>query len=315
MNNATHKITYESFTERVARRANVNDSEADAYIHQFAKTAGDALENGDEVQLYRFGRFRTTHIDERPGNNPQTGEALTVPEHTRVDFQPYKALLIAVNWPFRHLRTRMLPDKEHDSRPGVMTWLLLALVLLALILAGIFIYNRMSSPDSVTAAPAAGPADATPQQPAIEPAPATTATETGTATDAPPDTATGTGTASITSIEPVAAPVATTTNFLVTPGDTLWNISQSQWGDTSWWPVIYAENKPDLAGRNPDLIESGSSLRIPVLAGSAAQPTDADIRLRTNAYRIVADDYAWLGHPRAAEYRSFVNRGFGIGNR
>ena len=308
MNNAANKITYESFTERVAQRANVSDSEADDYIHQFAKTAGDALENGDEVQLYHFGRFRTTHVDERPGNNPQTGEALTVPDHTRVDFQPYKALLIAVNWPFRNLRTRMLPDKEPDKRPGAITWLLLALALLALILASIGIYNRIFTPDSVTAAPAETPAAIAPQQPAIEPVPAATATETGTTTDTAADTTTAT--ASDTLIEPVAAPVAATTNFLVAPGDTLWGISQSQWGDTSWWPVIYAENRPDLAGRNPDLIETGSSLRIPVLVGSPAQPTNADLRQKANAYRIVADDYDRLGHTRAAEYRWFVNRGF-----
>ena len=308
MNNAAHKITYESFTERVARRANVNDTEADAYIHQFAKTAGDALENGDDVQLYHFGRFRTTHVDERPGNNPQTGEALTVPEHTRVDFQPYKALLLAVNFPFRHLRTRMLPEKETDIGSKVILWLLLALALVALILFSIGLYDWISSPNSAVAAPAETPATMAPQQPVIQPVPAATATETGTTANVAADTATGT--ASDAPIEPVAAPVATTTNFLVTPGDTLWGISQSQWGDTSWWPVIYAENRPDLAARNPDFIETGSALRIPVLAGSPAQPADADLRQKANAYRIVADDYARLNHPRAAEYRRFVNRGF-----
>lgn len=302
--NAENKITYLSFTERVAKRANVSSIEADAYIHQLSKAAGDALEKGDEVQLYRFGRFHTTHVDERPGHNPQTGEALTIPEHTRVDFQPYKALLLAVNWPFRHLRTRMLPQKETVTRSTVITWVILALALLALIFVLINENIRMFNRNSVTA-------NTESEQPAIQAAPAVTTAVTETAAAAPMEPITVTNVALIQSF-PVtnAAPVESIAamNIVVVPGDTLWGIAASQWGDASWWPVIYAENRPDLADKNPDLIETGSSVRIPVLAGGVAQPTDADLRQKAEADQIVADDYAQLGHPRAAEYRLLANR-------
>lgn len=299
--NAENKITFQAFTERVAKRAKVSEAEADAYIHQFASTAGHALENGDEVQLYHFGRFRTSHVDEHPGHNPGTGEAVTVPEHTRVDFHPYKALLLAVNWPFRHLRTRMLAEEKTSRRPSALGWLLLALVLVALILVGIYAV-RMLNPGSVTAAPAPAeaPASTEPAQPAVQSTPVVTET----ATDSAPATAADTTTPA--PVEPVAA-----TSIVVVAGDTLWGISQSQWQDTSWWPLLYAENRASFPGRNPDLIEPGRSLRIPVLAGSTEQPTDADLRLKMSAYRVVADDYARLGHARAAEYRQFVNRGSG----
>lgn len=300
--NAENKITFQSFTERVAKRANVSGVEADAYIHQLSKTVGDVLEKGDEVQLYRFGRFHTTHVDERSGHNPKTGEALTIPEHTRVDFQPYKALLLAVNWPFRHLRTRMLPQKETFTRSTVITWVILALALLALIFVLINENTQMFNRNSVTAPPAEVPANIEPEQPAIQAAPVVTPAVTDTATAAPLEPITVTN---VALIESIAA-----TNIVVAPGDTLWEIAASQWGDPSWWPVIYAENRPNLAARNPDLIEAGSSVRIPVLAGGVAQPTDADLRLKSKAYRIVADDYAQLGHPRAAEYRLLVNRRF-----
>ena len=306
---AEKKITYEAFTERVAKRANVSESEADAYIHQFAKTAGDALEEGDEVQLYHFGRFRTTHVDERLGHNPGTGEALIVPDHTRVDFQPYKALLIAVNLPFRHLRTRMLTEENADKRPAI-SWLLLALALLVLILAIIGISTWMSRSGNITAAPAESPAAMSAQQPVIGSPPVTTLADADTSTPAASATETETTTATepdATTDTPVA-PVAATTTITVSPGDTLWGISQAQWGDTSWWPVIYAQNRATLADRNPDLIETGSSLHIPALAGSAAQPTSADLRQRAAAYRTVAGDYERLGHARASEYRRVANR-------
>lgn len=314
--NTGNKITFESFTERVANRANVTNTEADAYLHQLANTAVDALEDGDDVQFHHFGRFQTTHVDARAGHNPGTGAALTVPEHTRVDFQPYKALLLAVNSPFRHLRTRMLPEKESDSQSNAILWLLLLLALVALLLVGIGLYNWLSEPDTnpgeITPAPAAAPAATAPEQPVIETPAAVTDTEaeTPTAAEAGPATDTGGDTEAGSASDQPKEPVAATTTIVVAPGDTLWDISQSQWGDTSWWPVIYAENRANLPGRNPDLIETGSSLRIPVLAGSATDPTDADLRQKADAYRMVAVDYDRLGHARAAEYRRFVNREF-----
>lgn len=314
--NAGNKITFESFTERVARRANISDTEADTYLHQLGSTAVDALEDGDEVQLHHFGRFQTTHVDARAGHNPGTGETLTVPEHTRVDFQPYKALLLAVNSPFRHLRTRMIPEKKSGTQSSVALWLLLMLALAGFILIGILLYKWMSEPNTkpgaLTAAPVEAPAAIAPGQPAIEP-PLTVSkaeTDTATATEAAPATDTGRDIETVTATDRPIEPAVENATIVAAPGDTLWGISQSQWGDTTWWPLIYAENRANLAARNPDLIETGISLRIPVLAGSIDDPTDADLRQKANAYRMVAGDYKRLGHARAAEYRRFVSREF-----
>lgn len=283
-----NKITYESFTERVANRAKVSEAEADAYIHQFSKTTGEALEGGDEVQLYRFGRFLTVHADERPGHNPRTGDAITIPEHTRVDFHPYKALLVAVNWPFRHLRTRMLSENKTNTRPALI-WLLLLLGLLGLILIGFAINSGMSAPASMESSLSQANPVAALQAPVL-------------IADA----------SNRTAIAPAELNAATTMKSIVVDrDDTLWGIAASQWGDASWWPVIYVENRAELTHQNPDLIETGSSLRLPVLAGSVAQPADADLIKKTNAYRIVADDYARASNMRAAEYRIVAARGFG----
>jgi nucleoid-associated protein YgaU len=119
---------------------------------------------------------------------------------------------------------------------------------------------------------------------------------------------------------PVPAPAETETTptanasaatvVIVAPGDTLWSIAATTWDAPFWWPLIYAENRPDLSHRNPDLIDNGITLRIPVLTGSVNSPGAADLRLKTNAYRIVADDYRELGNPRAAEYATVAARGF-----
>jgi nucleoid DNA-binding protein len=294
--NGEHKITFHDFTERVAKRANVSSVEADAYIHQLAKTTGDALESGGDVQLYRFGRFHTLHVDERSGHNPQNGEELTIPDHTRVDFNPYNALLIAVNWPFRHLRTRVLAEDKTESRSNARLWILLALALLILIALGIGLKTWMSNRNTTATSPAALPAKVESERRIPAPAPIVIAPVAEMVIDAP--------------AEPVAPAQATTRDIIVVAGDTLWEIAASEWEDSSWWPVIYAENRADMPDRNPDLIEIRITLRIPVLAGSINQPTDADLRQKANAYQIVANDYLQLRNPRAEEYKKIAGRGF-----
>ncbi|ALC17379.1 hypothetical protein DSOUD_2627 [Desulfuromonas soudanensis] len=301
-----NKITFHSFTELVAKRAGTSRVEADAYIHQLAKIMGEGLENNSDIHLYHFGRFHTTHVGEQMGSDPNTGEPLTIPEHTRVHFRAYSALRFAVNAPFRRLQIKELNEDKTAwrKRPGAL--ILLALLVVLLILLGIGITKLISTqnasvaplekvssnvePPLVAAAPAPEPVKTAPTEEQTVPAPAIAA-----AAPAEP-----------------SPPVTKTTGTVVTlsSGDTLWALAATTWGDPFWWPVIYAENRPELSLHNPDLLETGITLRIPALAGSVNSPTDADFRLKEDAYRIVADDYRKLGNPRAAGYAAEAARGF-----
>lgn len=282
-----NKIALHAFAALVARRAKVSNVDADAYIHQFAKTMAGELEAGGDINLYRFGRFHTTHVDEQPGRDPNSGAPLTIPEHSRVHFRPYSALRFAVNAPFRQLLIRELtPDKTNwRTRSGV--WILLALLVLLLIMLGIRAKGGMSTQNAFVLPP-----DTTSDK-AVVVHPDQTSVTVPTAP-----------------LEPEITPMATAaaTKIIVSPGDTLWAIAAARLGDPYWWPVIYAENRPTLSRRNPDLIASGITLRIPALAGSVNSPDAADLRLKTNAYQIVADDYQKLGNPRAAAYGKVAAR-------
>lgn len=265
-----NKIALHTFAALVAVRAKVSSVEADTYIHQFAKTMSKELEAGGDIHLYHFGRFHTTHVDEQAGHDPNSGAPITIPEHSRVHFRPYSALRFAVNVPFRQLRIRELtPDKTAwRTRTGV--WILLVLLALLLIVLGIRAKSGVSTQDASLVPPATVPA-------------------------AP--------------VEPETTPsVAAATGVIVSPGDTLWAIAATRLGDPYWWPIIYAENRPELSRRNPDLIDSGITLRIPALAGSVNSPSVADLRLKTNGYQMAADDYQKLGNPRAAEYEKVAAR-------
>jgi nucleoid DNA-binding protein len=261
-----NKIALPDFTALVAARAKVSSDEANTYIHQLAKTMSGELEAGGDIHLYHFGRFHTTHVDAQAGHDPNTGAALTIPEHSRVHFRAYTALRFAVNAPFNQLRIRELSPDKRSWRTRIGFWILLVLALL-LIMLGIRATSWVS------------PLEMTPLPPIpVAAAPA----------------------------EPETAP--SVVGFVVSPGDTLWAIAATRLGDPYWWPVIYAENRPELSHRNPDLIDSGITLRIPVLAGSVHSPADADLRLRANGYQMAADDYRKLGNPRAAAYERAAAR-------
>jgi nucleoid DNA-binding protein len=52
----------------------------------------EALSRGDEIKIARFGRFTVKSRRARPGRNPKTGDALTIPDHTVLTFTPSKLL-------------------------------------------------------------------------------------------------------------------------------------------------------------------------------------------------------------------------------
>ncbi len=290
-----NKITLHAFTELVAKRASVSSVEADAYIHQLALTMGEELEEGSYIHLYHFGRFHTTHVGEQMGHNPNSGEPLTIPEHTRVHFRPYSALRFAVNAPFRQLRIKELTEEKTAWRIRTGAMILLALLVVLLILLGIGVKSWIFTPDASVVPPekASGKVE---MVRTVHEAPVTDFT-------APTPAEAQTIPASLTA-------KTTETVLTVSSGDTLWAIAATTWGDSFWWPVIYAENRPELSHQNPDLINIGITLRIPTLAGSVKSPKAADLKLKANAYRIVADDYKKHGNQRAVEYKRVAARGF-----
>jgi nucleoid DNA-binding protein len=287
-----NKIALHTFAELVAKRAKVSSVEVDAYIHQFAKTMSEELETGGEIPLYHFGRFHTTHVEKQTGHDPNTGTPLTIPAHSRVHFRPFSALRFAVNGPFNLLRIRELTPDKTAWRTRTGAWILLALLVLLLIVFGFRAKSGTSTHDTSVVPPEMSSGKAVAVQ-----------------TDQTYDTgAPATVPASPVKPEPTPGAIAAATGFVVSPGDTLWGIAETRLGDPYWWPVIYAENRPELTLRNPDLIDSGITLRIPVLAGSVSSPNASDLRLRTNGYQTAADDYRKLGNPRAAAYEKDAAR-------
>ena len=81
MNKAQH-------VERIAQLSGFTKVDANRAVDAFSEAVEEALLKGDKVMLMGLGTFSVSEQRPRPGRNPRTGEAATVPPHKRILFKP-----------------------------------------------------------------------------------------------------------------------------------------------------------------------------------------------------------------------------------
>lgn len=80
----------------ISQDSNLPQTQVESVLKSLGVQTHQALANGDDVTLPGLGRIRTVLSKARTGRNPRTGEALQIPEKTRVSFVVSKALKDAV---------------------------------------------------------------------------------------------------------------------------------------------------------------------------------------------------------------------------
>ena len=74
--------------DEVAKRAEVSKTDAAKYLNAVLGAIADNLTEGDnEIALPDFGRFFVKHVAERQGQNPQTGEKITIEARDKIVFK------------------------------------------------------------------------------------------------------------------------------------------------------------------------------------------------------------------------------------
>lgn len=81
----------------LTEKTQLTKTAAERLITVFTDTIGEALANGEKVQLIGFGTFETRERGARDARNPLTGETLKIAAKTVPAFKPGKALKEAVN--------------------------------------------------------------------------------------------------------------------------------------------------------------------------------------------------------------------------
>ena len=67
------------------------------FVESFFSQLSDSLTQGHLVKLSGFGNFEIKHKSQRPGRNPKTGAAVTIPAKRIAKFKAGKDLQNAVN--------------------------------------------------------------------------------------------------------------------------------------------------------------------------------------------------------------------------
>ncbi|MGN8225618.1 HU family DNA-binding protein [Gracilimonas sp. BCB1] len=111
----SNKVTYSEIIEALSRKTGFSKQKSEAFAKALIRKVKQELEDTGKASITNFGSFKVKEVAERQGQNPQTGEPITIPAHKRVSFTPYKALREEVNAKFAHLETELLGEKEKDG--------------------------------------------------------------------------------------------------------------------------------------------------------------------------------------------------------
>ena len=90
-------ITRKELAEAVEREVGLSRTESRQLVDDVLATIVEALEDGEDVKLSRFGVFDLKDKAERPGRNPRTGETATITPRRVVTFRPSNTMKARVN--------------------------------------------------------------------------------------------------------------------------------------------------------------------------------------------------------------------------
>lgn len=111
----SNKVTYGEIIEALSRKTGFSKQQSEAFAKSLISKVKQELEETGKASITNFGSFKVKEVAERQGQNPQTGEPITIPAHKRVSFTPYKALKEDVNAKFAHLETELLGEKAEEK--------------------------------------------------------------------------------------------------------------------------------------------------------------------------------------------------------
>lgn len=111
----SNKVTYAEIIEALSHATGFSKQKSEAFAKALIAEVKAELQETGKASITNFGSFKVKEVAERQGQNPQTGEPITIPAHKRVTFTPYKALREEVNAEFAHLESELIGEKKEKE--------------------------------------------------------------------------------------------------------------------------------------------------------------------------------------------------------
>ncbi len=86
-----------AFIDRVAAKTGMTKRDSERTMDAIFQTLAEVLEEGDRIQVNKFGVFQTKHRAPRMARNPRTGAAHPLPASTTLAFKASPALRELLN--------------------------------------------------------------------------------------------------------------------------------------------------------------------------------------------------------------------------
>jgi len=90
-------VTKADLVNAMAEKAGLTKADAEKALKGFCDAVTDALKAGEKVSLVGFGTFSVSKRAARTGQNPQTGQKITIAAANTPKFKAGKALKDSVN--------------------------------------------------------------------------------------------------------------------------------------------------------------------------------------------------------------------------
>lgn len=107
------KLTLQELSELLAKRHQMEQADADAFVRTFFALVEEALAADKYVKVKGLGTFKLIDVDAREGVDVNSGERIEIQSHSRISFTPDASMRDGVNRPFSHFETVLLNESTH----------------------------------------------------------------------------------------------------------------------------------------------------------------------------------------------------------
>lgn len=114
MNN---KVTLQDLAEQLSNISGQSKKLSETFLRSLTEIIEEALEKDGIAKVKGLGTFKIIAIEERKSVSVTDGSAVVIPAHKKITFTPEKELKEAVNKPFEHLETYILPNDGPVDAP------------------------------------------------------------------------------------------------------------------------------------------------------------------------------------------------------
>lgn len=317
----SNKITFSDLINKIAVETGFSKKFVHDILREVVNIIKEGLERDGRVRIKGLGYFKLKWTNARRGRNPQTGETIEIPAHNKVNFMPELSFRKYINRKYKDLRsidfkeeietdlpsvgkeqepTKIVepeppsvrteqeavkakiisePSEIQIERKGILkkipVWIWITTIILIVAIVS-FLWQPWKTTKPVSE-----------EVKVIESIVEEIESEAEKLVPEP--------------VEPIPSEMGTPGGqYIVKPGDKLWNLAQDYYNEAYLWPNIFRVNLDKI--KNPDTMVTGIEVKIPPLEGKFGSLTEKDIKEIAEGYVQVYLVYKQIGKEKAYYY-------------